>query len=325
MKKERNTVRSTLNEWFELSKSERNGITILCTFVVLMIVFNHTAHLLHPAKTEGNIELTEELRTWMASHKNSSNSDSLSDFTSLLISKSEETRQEYFLFNPNTATVDEFLRLGFTERQIQTIRNYQSKGGSFKTKKDFSKMYFMTEARYTELESFINLPERFEYPDKKTTQYSNVYETRYSETPIVRTSFDYSQLLVEINSADTTELKKIRGIGSFTAKNIVRFRENLGGFVSVEQLVDVYPLTSEKLDSMRMNLTVDSGLIRKIKLNEATVEELSKHPYLSRSQARSLIAYRDMHGAYSGVEEIRKSALIDENTFQKIKNYLSVD
>lgn len=100
--------------------------------------------------------------------------------------------------------------------------------------------------------------------------------------------------MVELNSADTTRLKQLRGIGSGYAKMIVAYREKLGGFYAVSQLLEVYKFPDETYKKIKHQLSVDTTLIRKIKVNEATVKELKAHPYISYYQALSIVENREL-------------------------------
>lgn len=100
--------------------------------------------------------------------------------------------------------------------------------------------------------------------------------------------------MVELNSADTTRLKQLRGIGSGYAKMIVSYREKLGGFYKAEQLLEVYKFPDETYQKIKNQLQVDTTLIRKIKVNTATVKELKAHPYISYYQALSIVENREL-------------------------------
>ena len=100
--------------------------------------------------------------------------------------------------------------------------------------------------------------------------------------------------VVELNSADTTRLKQLRGIGSGYAKMIVAYREKLGGFYKAEQLLEVYKFPDETYQKIKHQLSVDTTLIRKIKVNTATVKELKNHPYISYYQALSIVENREL-------------------------------
>ena len=111
--------------------------------------------------------------------------------------------------------------------------------------------------------------------------------------------------MVELNSADTTRLKMLRGIGSGYAKMIVAYREKLGGFYAASQLLEVYKFPDETYQKIKHQLSVDTTLIRKIKINEATVKELKSHPYISYYQALSIVENRELQ------PEMRYNSLYD--------------
>lgn len=111
--------------------------------------------------------------------------------------------------------------------------------------------------------------------------------------------------MVELNSADTTRLKMLRGIGSGYAKMIVAYREKLGGFYATSQLLEVYKFPDETYQKIKHQLSVDTTLIRKIKINEATVKELKSHPYISYYQALSIVENRELQ------PEMRYNSLYD--------------
>lgn len=130
--------------------------------------------------------------------------------------------------------------------------------------------------------------------------------------------------MVELNSADTLELRSLPAIGPYLARKISDYREKLGGFYSVDQLLEVYRLTPGKLDTIRPFLLVDTTLVRRIPINTVTLDQLLPHPYLSRSQTRGLLAYREKHGPFARIEDLKKCLLIDENTFGKLRDYVEV-
>ena len=130
--------------------------------------------------------------------------------------------------------------------------------------------------------------------------------------------------MVELNSADTLELRALPAIGPFLARKIVEYREKLGGYYSPEQLLEVYRLSPGKLDTIRPFLVIDTTLVRRINVNSVSLDELLMHPYLSRSQARGLVAYRQKHGPFARPEDLRKCLLIDENTYEKLQDYVEV-
>ena len=130
--------------------------------------------------------------------------------------------------------------------------------------------------------------------------------------------------IVELNGADTIELRALPAIGPYLARKIVEYREKLGGYYSVDQLLEVYRLTPGKLDTIRPFLVIDTSLVRRVDINSVTMEKLFTHPYVSRSQARGLIAYREKHGPFARLEHLKKCLLIDEITYEKLRDYVEV-
>lgn len=130
--------------------------------------------------------------------------------------------------------------------------------------------------------------------------------------------------IIELNTADTIDLRALPAIGPWLARKIVEYRERLGGFRHAEQLLEVYRLTPGKLDTILPFITIDTLAVSRIDVNTITAEELMKHPYLSRSQARGLMAYRDKHGRFGTLTDLKKCLLIDEKTFEKVCDYMEV-
>jgi DNA uptake protein ComE-like DNA-binding protein len=130
--------------------------------------------------------------------------------------------------------------------------------------------------------------------------------------------------IIELNTADTLELRGLPSIGPWLARKIVEYRDRLGGFYSSDQLLEIYRLTPGKLDTIAPFLVIDTSMVRRIDINKIQLEELLNHPYLSRSQAKGLLAYRQKHGAFVSISQIRKCLLIDEKTFEKVRDYMEV-
>ncbi len=131
--------------------------------------------------------------------------------------------------------------------------------------------------------------------------------------------------VIEINSADTNTLKSLKGIGGYFARKIVERRERLGGFTSLEQLLEVYHLDPMVLEWNRSRLALDPLLVRKISLNKATFDEFKQHPYLGYKLAGVLMNYRKAHGKFTAIKEISNSVLISDSVYSKIAPYFTVD
>lgn len=160
----------------------------------------------------------------------------------------------------------------------------------------------------------------FQPNDKRTTtQYLSAAYYRRQGSP--RYNGYKPAKVIEINGADTTAFIALPGIGSKLASRIVLFRDRLGGFVSVEQVREVYGLQDSVFSLIRKRLKCDSSLVRKIDINKCTVEELKAHPYIRWNNATALIAYREQHGDFKSPNDLGNLVNINETFIQKISPY----
>ncbi|MDX5438384.1 MAG: helix-hairpin-helix domain-containing protein, partial [Pontibacter sp.] len=129
-----------------------------------------------------------------------------------------------------------------------------------------------------------------------------------------------------INTADTTQLKQIRGIGSKLSARIVKYRNSLGGFHSMAQVREVYGLPPNVVDSLEKYtfLPKTNAAPQRLNINKATADELRAHPYVSSNMARLIVAYREQHGDYQQVEEIKNIKVITQEQFEKLRPDLEV-
>lgn len=217
---------------------------------------------------------------------------------------------ELFSFNPNTISSDGFLKLGLSEKQIHTIQNYIAKVGEIKSKADFKKIYGITSTQYTQLEPYIDLPETRESASKsKTHQKYNPTLGRH----------------IEINSADSLALDELPGIGMGYARRIIKYRNALGGFVDLNQLMEVYGFRAGLLDSIRPFLTLDPSKVTKLPMNTATIDQLKIHPYLRYKMANAIVNYRTQHGNFKTIDDMKNILIMTDEVFEKIKSYIYID
>jgi competence ComEA-like helix-hairpin-helix protein len=129
---------------------------------------------------------------------------------------------------------------------------------------------------------------------------------------------------VQANTCDTLDLQQIRGIGSATSQRIIRYREQLGGFVRKEQLMEVWGIDSARFVQIESAFIIDKENIRKLNINTASIRDLQRHPYLDYYQAKAIVQTRDNQGLYKNITDILKIALIDQKTFDLIRDYLEL-
>lgn len=217
---------------------------------------------------------------------------------------------ETFVFDPNTASREDFLRLGLTEKTSQSILNYRNKGGQFRKAEDFKKIYTLPEADYLRLAAYIEI--------------AIVEQPKYNNTP--KTYQPKSYEVLDINTATAQDFQQFNGIGPSFSRRIVKFRELLGGFVSTEQVGETYGLADSTFQKILPYLRYNATNIQQLNINTATLEALKAHPYLSWSHAKAIIKYREENGSFKSVELLQILSEFDDgnNTYQKVKPYLFV-
>lgn len=216
-----------------------------------------------------------------------------------------------FAFDPNTLPVDGWMRMGYSEKQANALDNYRKKGGVFRKKEDLKKIFFISDNDYAQLEKYIEI-HRENIPQETKNSTFQKFERPENAKKI------------ELNSADTSDLKQLRGIGSGYAKRIVKYREQLGGFCRSEQLLEIYGFSQELYEKVAPNIIIDPENVRKINLNTATLDQLKRHPYLDYYQAKAIVKYREVGNRFTVVSDLLKVNLIYDDTFEKLKPYLSV-
>ena len=127
--------------------------------------------------------------------------------------------------------------------------------------------------------------------------------------------------LVDVNSADTTELKKIPGIGSGIAGSIVRYRERLGGFYALSQLEEVKHVTPELLKWLKLG----NDSIRKVEINKAGLDKLRAHPYLNFYQAKVIVEHRRRKGQIKSLSQLALYEEFTEKDLVRLSAYISFD
>lgn len=212
-----------------------------------------------------------------------------------------------FQFDPNVISPDSLILLGLSQKQVAVVCNYRNKGGKFRTPADFAKIYSIDAQTHSRLLPYINID-------------SSQFVAK-NNTPKVE---EYKPMIVELNSADTIELRKIKGIGAAYARRIAAFRSLLGGFYSTEQLLDVYGMTKELYQKIQPFITLDEHLIKTININTISYEELREHPYVNDYEAKSIVYYRSKVGTIANTDEILKNKLLSAEKFNKLKPYLEV-
>ena len=209
-------------------------------------------------------------------------------------------------FNPNTYSLSDWKNLGLSEKQSLVVLKFTSRG--IYSEQDLKRIFVIPDILFELIRDSVIYPERF--------QNSPNQESLKKQAKQIT--------LINLNTADTTEFMKIYGVGAFYAKQIIRFREKLGGFFKKEQLLEVWKMTPEAYDKIKDHVFISEKDVKRININSVTIEELKVHPYLKWNQANSIVKMRIQRNGFKNIEELKESVLIDSETYEKLFPYLSL-
>ncbi|HQV38974.1 MAG: helix-hairpin-helix domain-containing protein [Flavobacteriales bacterium] len=234
-----------------------------------------------------------------------------------------------FKFDPNGLPVEQWTELGLSEKQAGAIHRYEERGGKFRTKKDVAKMRVVDPELYAQWEPFILLPDSLPRKEWKTYAKQDRWprdSSRWGSRDQKPFSGRENATPIELNGADSATLVTIRGIGPSFARGIIKYRDRLGGFVSLDQLSEVYILRDkpDAVERIKPKLTLDPALVKYFPLNTCTAEDLGPHPYCGWKVAKALIAYRDHHGPFPDVAAISNCVLVTDSIRMRLSPYLTV-
>ena len=312
------SLKERIKDLLDMHREERRGTLWLMGILLVLSGWVVYEQWLRPPKEYDLAQQRARIEAWVASRSEA---------------QADSVPQKLFPFDPNSIGREEWRALGLTDRQIDGVERYQNKGGRFRTKKDLGRMYSIRPDQYAALEPYILLPDSFVRENtarrerKKQWADQGSYEAQASTIRERATYAPRTARSVEVNTADTSALIALPGIGPAFARGIVKYRDLLGGFVSLDQLGEVFVLRDKPDAVLKLKefLTLDTLAVRRIPINTCTVEELAAHPYVRWKIAKPLIAYRQQHGPFRSVADIKGCAAVGEEVFRKLAPYLSVE
>ena len=314
-----------LKDLFAFNKRERNGIIILCSLILLVLLIQvlmplfvtrvvvdnsvkidtYLKALYQDSISEAEIKIAGKNKKW---NKNYNITPISGDEKGL----KEKNKWDPINFNPNTAKQEVWEKFGLSKKQIRSILKFLKKGGRFNIKSDVSKMYVIDEFMYLKMKPYILLPVSI---DKQKIR----SKTNKKEVPV-----QIDALSIELNGTDTLELKKLKGIGSYYARQIIYYRDKLGGYYSVDQLYEIERMREETVQKILPFIYVDSSKINKIKINSTSASLMVRHPYITWNMAKEIQNYRDFTKKFKSTHQLVEIGLLNEEIYSNLVLYLEL-
>ncbi|MDE3235163.1 MAG: helix-hairpin-helix domain-containing protein [Bacteroidota bacterium] len=296
-------MKQIIKDYFTFSAKERRAVFVLVFFIIVCLLLPY----FYPGSKKTS---TISVSTLPIAQGNTKHEDSSALFSAEEMMSSEASDRnasELFEFDPNVLDAAGWKRLGLRDKTVRTILNYTAKGGRFRQAEDIRKIWGLRPEEANRLIPFIRIGDKQEAgPD---------FHKKNANKTIS---------LIDINSAPAEQWILLPGMDWGIANRIIRYRDKLGGFHTVEQVKETYGLSDSLFSAIQAYLSVSSSTLKKININIASEYELALHPYISKDIAKAIIIYRTQHGAYGAVADIRKIVFITAETFQKIAPYLTV-
>ena len=224
------------------------------------------------------------------------------------------TRQvRLFPFDPNTADSTQLLQLGLQRWQVRNIYRYRRAGGIYRRPQDFARLYGLTAGQYRQLEPYIRI----------SADYQPASRLVEPEKPYVRDTLRYPVKIeqgqhVVLNTADTAQLRRVPGIGTYFANEIVNHGRFLGGYVSVDQLDEIPDFPQEA----KQYFVISSPNPRRLNVNRLSLNELKRHPYINYYQAKAIVDYRRLHGRIENLRQLSLSKDFPPDAIRRLEPYI---
>lgn len=297
---------------FAFTRKERNGILALVILIMLSISLRFllpqwlsTEHSLS-RETLARMDSLQQSIVRLENEKKSSENNHW--YSQAGYSQPDyDTKREItpFLFDPNSLQKDGWERLGFSEKEASMIVNYRDAGATFYKAEDLKRIYCISDEEYEQLADYVKID---------TSLFA-------SERPFKSKSFDK---VIDLNQADTLDLLEIPGIGPFYARQILKYRDLLGGYSQPEQIREVYGL-QDKYKTLLPYLKAGPHKTRRINMNEARYYDFLKHPYIDKRLAYQITEHRRLNGRFSSIEELKQMDNVPDSVIQRLKPYLQFE
>ncbi len=295
------------------SEQQYRGLIILLPIALVIVAIAVALELLRPAE---QVELSATGKQGSAA-------------ATVRVEKREELEPSRALrrFNPNTFSYEQLREAGLPKDVAVGIVRWRSYGKVYRVKEDLALVSGLTDSLYSVLKPYIvidaSVAAKPKEQDQKLKDEPTAKATKTVSDTLPRSAkSEVRAPLVEINSADTTALIALRDIGSKSAAEIVKYRELLGGYHSVEQISELKCVTEQNYEKILQQIYCDSCEIRKIDINFAAPKELARHPYVSARALRKIIKQRQLKGGWSRIEEMVEDEILSEDEAKRLAPYL---
>lgn len=273
----------TIKSYFKFSRGQGFGIFLLFAIIIVLQIgyfFSDFSSISTP---------TPEKEKWLSMQ---------SQIDSMKVEKLNYVPKIY-PFNPNFITDFKGYKLGMSVAEIDRLLAFRKENKYVNSPKEFQAVTQVSDSLMDAISPYFKFPDwvnnRKEFKD-------------FKKQPFKAFAKKEKIVLIDINQATQEDLIKIYGIGEVISLRILKFKESLGGFVSMEQMKDIWGLSPEVIANLNSHFKVSVlPNLKKIDINNASIKELSQFPYFKYPISKKIVTYRSMNGDFKNAEDLTKN------------------
>lgn len=289
----------TMCSHFKFSRSQRSGIFLLFGIIIILQMVYFFVDFSSSSKD------SPEKEKWL----------SLQPEINFMKQEKLNYIPKIYPFNPNFITDYKGYKLGMSVQEIDRLLAFRKGNKYVNTAKDFQNVTKVSDSLLNVISPYFKFPD-WVNNKKEFKEYKNYPEKAFAKKEKIK--------VTDINRATKEELIKVYGIGDAISNRILKFKESLGGFVSMEQMKDVWGLSPEVIENLNSHFKVlVQPNVKKIDINNASIKELSQFPYFNYQMAKQIVTYRSMNGDFKNYEDLTKIKGMSNDSAKIIVIYLN--
>jgi len=272
----------TLKSYFNFSRGQRAGILLLFGIIIVLQLIYFFVDFSSLSNT------SPEKEKWLSLQSQ--------------IDSMKQQKRDYvpkiYSFNPNFISDYKGYKLGMSVAEIDRLLAFRKKNKYVNSPKEFQSVTKVSDSLLNSISPYFKFPD-WVNNKKEFKDYKKYPNTAFAKKEKI--------VIIDINQASKEDLIKIYGIGEAISLRILKFKESLGGFVSMEQMKDVWGLSSEVIENLNSHFKVlVLPNVKKIDINNASIKELSQFPYFNYQLAKQIVTFRSMNGDIKNIEDLTK-------------------
>jgi DNA uptake protein ComE-like DNA-binding protein len=266
-------------DFFIFNKEQRIGLVVLVGLIITLQILYFLIDFSSPTI------VTKQNQKWLSMQIEIDSATAIS----------EEMSYKIYPFNPNFITDFKGYKLGMKLEEIDRLLAFRKTNKYVNSPQEFQNITKISDSLLTAISPY------FKFPDwiKNKKQYPVFEKIEYPKKEKI--------VILDINQASKEDLIKIYGIGEGISDRILKQKEALGAFVSMEQMQDIWGLSSEVITQLDTHFKIASApTIKKININNASIKELIKFSYFKYPLAKEIVTYRSMNNGIKNIEDLTK-------------------